>query len=77
MKSRDFGEIAFWNGNSFGFIKPDRGDSGDLFFHVSELPEGQHDVHRGDRVQYDVDRDRYKPDKMRAVRVSFINGEAK
>ena len=44
---------------------------------VSELPEGQHDVHRGDRVQYDVDPDRYKPDKMRAVRVSFINGEAK
>ena len=30
------GEVAFWNGNSFGFIKPDTGDQ-DVFFHVSDL----------------------------------------
>jgi hypothetical protein len=29
-----------------------------------------------DRVPYDVDRDKYKPDKMRAVRVAFVNGAA-
>ena len=35
-----YGQIEFWNGTSYGFIKPDRGGD-DVFFHVSELPEGQ------------------------------------
>ena len=73
MKSREYGTVDHWNGNSFGFIKPDAG-GGDLFFHVSELPEGQHDVHPGDRVEYDIDRNIYKPDKMRAVRITLVNG---
>ena len=41
MKSKDvYGVIEFWNGTSYGFIEPDRGGD-DVFFHVSELPEGQ------------------------------------
>ena len=41
MKSKDvYGVIEFWNGTSYGFIKPDRGGD-DVFFRVSELPEGQ------------------------------------
>ena len=42
MKSKDvfYGVIEFWNGTSYGFIKPDRGGDG-VFFHVSELPEDQ------------------------------------
>jgi hypothetical protein len=34
------GTVVFWNGNSFGFIKPDSGDQ-DLLFHVTELPTDQ------------------------------------
>ena len=34
------GDVVFWNGNSFGFIKPDTGDQ-DVFFHVTELPPHQ------------------------------------
>jgi cold shock CspA family protein len=50
MKARELGTVDFWNGNSFGFIKPDTVGP-DVFFHVSELPEGQ-DVRRGVRVEY-------------------------
>jgi cold shock CspA family protein len=34
------GDVVFWNGNSFGFIKPDTGDQ-DVFFHVTDLPPHQ------------------------------------
>ena len=48
MKGKDtlYGAIEFWN--SYGFIRPDHGGN-DVFFHVSEIPEGQV-VKRGDRV---------------------------
>jgi cold shock CspA family protein len=36
MKSREHGEIAYFNG-SFAFIKPDV-EGKDVFAHVSELP---------------------------------------
>jgi cold shock CspA family protein len=74
MKARDFGEVAFWNGNSFGFIKTDAVGP-DVFFHVSELPEGQ-DVRRGVRVEYTLSVDPFKPVKERAVQVRLVNGEA-
>jgi CspA family cold shock protein len=47
------GEVVFWNGNSFGFIKPDDGDS-DVFFHVTDLPPHQ-SVQRGDRVSFNIE----------------------
>jgi CspA family cold shock protein len=61
------GEVVFWNGNSFGFIKPDSGDA-DVFFHVTELPPDQC-VQRGDRVTFGVEPDPKKPSRSRAVKV--------
>ncbi|MGC2825490.1 MAG: cold shock domain-containing protein [Pseudolabrys sp.] len=60
------GAVGFWNGNSFGFIRADRGGS-DVFFHVTEL-NGQH-VKRGDRVTYNIAPDQRNPTKFRAVQV--------
>ena len=71
MKARERGEVNFWNGNSFGFIKPDAFGP-DVFFHVSELPDGQ-EIRRGDRVEYTLSIDPYKPDKIRATQVRFVN----
>jgi cold shock protein len=61
------GEIAFWNGNSFGFIKPDSGDP-DVFFHVADLRPHQ-PVPRGDRVTFGAEPDQKKPSRSRAVKV--------
>ena len=66
-ESRTQGEVAFWNGNSFGFIKPDAGDQ-DAFFHVSELPADQ-PVQCGDRVSFNIAPDPKKPSRSRAVKV--------
>jgi cold shock CspA family protein len=78
MKSADvfYGEVEFWNGNSFGFIRPDRGGD-DVFFHVSEvqLPDGR-EPRRGDRVTFDIAGDQHKPGKTRAVSVR-LNNETK
>ena len=71
MKSREHGAIATFNG-SYAFIKPDGAD-GDVFAHRSELPSDQ--IHRGDRVSFDVAPDPYKPGRMRAVQVRFVNGD--
>ena len=65
------GEVAFWNGNSFGFIKPDTGDQ-DVFFHVSDLPP-QKSVQRGDRVTFGIEPDPKKPSRSRAVKVQVCN----
>ena len=77
MKSADvfYGAIEFWNGTTYGFIRPDRGGD-DVFFHVSELPEGEV-VRRGDRVAFDIDHDKYKPAKLRAVQITLVDGEDK
>jgi cold shock CspA family protein len=73
MKSREHGEIAYFNG-SFAFIKPDV-EGKDVFAHVSELPTDR--IHSGDRVTFDLAPDPYKPGRMRAVQVRFINGDDK
>lgn len=62
----DQGIVAFWNGASFGFIKPDRGGS-DVFFHVTEL-NGQN-IKRGQRVSYTVAPGQRNPTRFRAVQV--------
>ena len=49
------GDVVFWNGNSFGFIKPDTGDQ-DVFFHVTDLPPHQ-SVQRGNRVTFSIEPD--------------------
>jgi cold shock CspA family protein len=68
MKSREFGTIATFNG-TYAFIRPDSGER-DIFAHETELPGGH--VHRGDRVSYDVTVDPYKPGRILARRVRFI-----
>jgi cold shock CspA family protein len=67
MKSREFGTVATYNG-SYAFIRSDAEDTQDVFAHASELPDA---INRGDR--YDVAPDIYKPGKMRAVGVQFID----
>ena len=49
------GDVVFWNGNSFGFIKPDTGDQ-DVFFHVTDLPPHQ-SVQRGNCVTFSIEPD--------------------
>ena len=61
------GEVAYWNGQSFGFIKPDNGGS-DIFFHISELSP-EHRVKRGDRVSFNLGPDQRNPGKHRALKV--------
>jgi cold shock protein len=68
-ENRIQGEVVFFNGNSFGFIKPDSGDE-DVFFHVSDLPPHQ-SVQRGDRVTFGIERDPKKPSRSRAVKVQL------
>jgi cold shock CspA family protein len=79
MKGKDvfYGEVGFWNGNSYGFIRPDRGGD-DVFFYVDELllPEGPQ-IKRGDRVVFDIDNDTFKPGKQRAVCVRLNGDETK
>jgi cold shock CspA family protein len=70
MKSREFGTIATYNG-SYCFIKPDAADSRDVFAHSSDLPGGP--IHRGDRVSYDLAPDTFKPGRMRAKAVRFVD----
>ena len=62
------GRLKLWNGNSYGFIKPDGGNNGDVFVHKSELPEG-YTVRLGDRVTYSLAPNTKHPNKMQAVDV--------
>jgi cold shock CspA family protein len=73
MKSREFGTIATYNG-SYAFTRSDAADSKDVFAHSSELPSDP--IHRGDRVSYDLAPDLFKPGRMCAKSVRFIDGEA-
>ena len=61
------GEVAYWNGQSYGFITPDKGGS-DVFFHITELAPS-HVVKRGDRVSFTVGPDQGNPEKRRALKV--------
>jgi cold shock CspA family protein len=59
VKNRELGTIATYNG-TYCFIRRDDGDSKDIFAHESELPK---DIHRGDRVSFDVAPDPFKSEK--------------
>jgi cold shock CspA family protein len=67
VKSREFGTVATYNG-SYAFIKPDTADK-DVFAQASELPGS---VSRGDRVSYDLLPDTYKPGRLCAKSVRFV-----
>jgi cold shock CspA family protein len=69
MKSREYGTIATYNG-TYAFIKPDAAEK-DVFAHESELPSDS--IHRGDRVSYDLVPDTYRPGRMKAARVRFVD----
>jgi cold shock CspA family protein len=72
MKSREFGEIATFNG-TYAFIRPDAADR-DVFAHESELTYAP--VHRGDRVSFGLAPDPYKPGKMLARDVRLEDEKA-
>lgn len=78
MDNREHGTIEFWNQMSYGFIRSDRADAHDIFFHISEfeLPEGQQ-IKLGDRVTYEVTADRRdgRPARVCAKQVRIVNGE--
>ena len=42
----------FHDGDGYGFIETDEMDD-DVFFHLSELPEGVDEVEEGDEVEFD------------------------
>jgi cold shock CspA family protein len=69
MQAREYGEIVTYNG-SYAFIRPDSGEK-DLFAHSSQLPDGN--IHRGDRVSYDQQPDKFKPGRMCATSVRFVD----
>ena len=60
------GTVTFWNGHSYGFLRPDA-PSPNLFFHVTEL-NGQR-VKHGDRVSFQTAPDKRNPAKFCAVAV--------
>jgi len=72
MKSRELGTVSTFNG-SYAFIRPDRAER-DIFAHASQLPEGK--IHRGDRVSFDVQPDKFKPGRMCAMQVRFCDDES-
>jgi cold shock CspA family protein len=63
-----YGEVEFYNGTSYGFIKRDDGGP-DTFFHIAELATPGKTVKRGDRVTFNIEPDIRKPSRMRAVKV--------
>ena len=69
MKSREMGTVSTFNG-SYAFIRPDRAER-DIFAHASQLPEGR--IHRGDRVSFDLQPDKFKPGRMCAKAVRLEN----
>ena len=68
MTDRDYGTVSTYNG-SYAFITPD-GEGKDVFAYKDELPGN---VHRGDRVSYELAPDPYKPGKMLAKSVRFVD----
>jgi len=62
------GRLHWWNGNSYGFIRPDGSTGKDLFVHKSELPEG-YTAKIDDRVTYRVANNLKQLDKTHAVDV--------
>ncbi len=49
------GSVKHWNVNrGFGFIVPDDDQDGDVFVHVSNLPEGVLQLAIGDTVTFEV-----------------------
>jgi len=63
------GTVKFFNATKgFGFITQDQGE--DLFFHISEIQQGQ-DAKDGDKVEYEVGEGRKGPC---AVNVKVVNG---
>jgi cold shock CspA family protein len=73
MKSREQGAITTFNG-SYAFVRPDGADK-DVFAHVSELPTDR--MYSGARVSFGVSPDPFKPGRMRAVVVRFIDPSEK
>jgi len=67
---RDYGTVACFR-DSFGFIKPDgSGQSGDVFFHISNVKLG--DPQEGTRVSYFIAPDKRHPNRLAAHDVTVL-----
>jgi cold shock CspA family protein len=71
MSSSEQGKIVFWNEDGgYGFIKPDRANERDAFFHISALSE---EVRIGDRVSFEAGTDKLHRPCAKNVRI--VNGD--
>ena len=60
----------------FGFIAPDGGADGDLFFHSSAVEgQGFDQLRQGQRVGFDEVPDPRDPSRRRAINVRLTDGE--
>jgi cold shock CspA family protein len=72
MTSRQQGVIKNWfHDRAFGFIKPDGGSSGDVFCHVTSLPDGIV-VNVGDKVSFETKEDQRSKSYQRRVSLKWI-----
>jgi cold shock CspA family protein len=65
------GRLHWWNGNSYGFIRPDGRTGSDIFVHRTELPEN-YAPRVGDRVTYRLATDAKRKGTTHAVGVRVI-----
>lgn len=70
------GTIKAIRDKGFGFIAPDGGADGDLFFHSTAVQGGTFDdLRQGDRVGFDAEPDPRDPSRQRAVNVRLTGDE--
>jgi cold shock protein len=76
-KNMQTGTVEFWlNDRGFGFIKPHDG-SEDVFVHISAVMRaGLLRLEKGQRVGFDAEPDRKRPDRVRARNLKLIDDGA-
>jgi CspA family cold shock protein len=68
--------IFYMSDRGFGFIQPDDG-SHDVFVHISAVQHaGVAALEKGQRVSFDIEADRKRPDRVRARNLKLIDDGA-